>query len=254
MINSSNEPRQCVNQSDILECIQIISFISLLSHSALTLFRTWIIQAGLRAISSRKRCTTYFESITASDDSDTKHSNYTHSYYVSLLEEAILALQPRFAVSSGSISSKAHSQSDDNFEVLVNRFEALDLEESAEQPDGEEQVPVESNGLVYEVETPKDDKGVKAEKLFAIFCLFDDLARLRKFVQDLWIDYAIGRVDLITASVTTNASFEIAARKCVLMLYASSTYKVLTSSQEHKLNCLQRFRIPKTIRRYLLIY
>ena len=254
MINSSNEPRQCVNQSDILECIQIISFISLLSHSALTLFRTWIIQAGLRAISSRKRCTTYFESITASDDSDTKHSNYTHSYYVSLLEEVILALQPRFAVSSGSISSKAHSQSDDNFEVLVNRFEALDLEESAEQPDGEEQVPVESNGLVYEVETPKDDKGVKAEKLFAIFCLFDDLARLRKFVQDLWIDYAIGRVDLITASVTTNASFEIAARKCVLMLYASSTYKVLTSSQEHKLNCLQRFRIPKTIRRYLLIY
>jgi hypothetical protein len=201
-----------------LNAFKFISFVSLLSHSTLTLFRTWIIQAGLRAISSRKRCTMYFESITAFDDSDTKQSNYTHSYYVSLLEEAILALQPRFAVSSGSISSKSYSQSDDNFEVLVNRFEALDLEESTEQPDGDQQVPVESAGPVYGVETPKDDKAVKAERLFAIFCLFDDLERLRKSAQDLWIDYAIGRVDLITASVTTNASFEIAARKCVLML------------------------------------
>ena len=98
----------------------------------------------------------------------------------------------------------------------------MDLEESIEQPDGEQQAPVESTGSVYQVEAIKDDKDAKAEQLFAIFCLFDDFARLRKFILDLWIDYALGRVDLITASVTTNSAFQVAARKCFLVFYATS--------------------------------
>jgi hypothetical protein len=220
---------------------------------ALILFRAWIINAGLRAISSRREYTKKIERATASDDSGRKKSNYTHSYFVSRLEEAILALRPLFANSSASNSSELGSQSGDNIEVLINCFEALHLEEPTEQPDEKERTPVESTGPVYDVELSKDEKDVTAEKHFALFCLFQDLARLRKFVQDLWSDYASDRVDLITASVATNASFQIAARKCFLMFYASSIDKVLTSSQERRMNCLQRFRTQKTIRQYLML-
>jgi hypothetical protein len=58
-----------------------------------------IIRAHLRAVSARKRCTSYFTSKTA--DSETAKSNYGHAYFTSLMEEAIRTLQLLFAKSVG---------------------------------------------------------------------------------------------------------------------------------------------------------
>lgn len=45
--------------------------------------------------------------------------------------------------------------------------------------------------------------------LFAIFCCLNDLHDIEKQVLNIWTRYAIGEIDLVTASLTTNAAFEL---------------------------------------------
>lgn len=54
----------------------------------------------------------------------------------------------------------------------------------------------------------KEDE--KAEDpYFVLMCLLNDLKEMRQYIKELWQDYKEGRVDLATASLTTNASFDI---------------------------------------------
>jgi hypothetical protein len=48
--------------------------------------------------------------------------------------------------------------------------------------------------------------------LFAIYCLFDDLNRLRHYISNLWIQYKTNRLDLIAASFATNTAIQLAVR------------------------------------------
>ena len=64
---------------------------------------------------------------------------------------------------------------------------------------------------LYEIRAPQKN-GKDEEKLSAIFCLFDDLARLRLFVLSLWKQFKQRNIDLITASLTTNTAFQLAIR------------------------------------------
>ena len=48
--------------------------------------------------------------------------------------------------------------------------------------------------------------------LFAIFCFLDDLHRLENYVLSLWESYHAGKMDLVTVSIATNTSFELATQ------------------------------------------
>lgn len=135
------------------------------------------------------------------------------------MEDVLLALQPRFAVSVGS--SREDSKVTDDQKTakpasgrladLENRFAALDVEESTEQLDDGASSFTSPAQPVYEID-PKSEANIEEEKLFAMFCLFDDLARLRQYALDVWIDYLLGKTDLITTAVTTNTAFHLAIR------------------------------------------
>jgi hypothetical protein len=135
------------------------------------------------------------------------------------MEDLLLALQPQFAVSvrSSGKESKAPDNLNapksawDGLEDLENRFAALDVEEPAEQLNDAASPPTSSAQLVYEI-NPKTKANIEEEKLFAMFCLFDDLARLRQYLLDVWVDYLLDKNDLITTAVTTNAAFQLAIR------------------------------------------
>ena len=58
----------------------------------------------------------------------------------------------------------------------------------------------------YEMESTDE------ELYLGIFCFFDDLNRLRDFLNDLWTRYKLGTCDLITAAVTTNSALELVHR------------------------------------------
>jgi hypothetical protein len=141
------------------------------------------------------------------------------------MEEVIMALQPCFSLSAGVNAANADSKNNTDYTIedVENRFAALEVEEPTELSGPlEDAHPTTSSASepIYQLEAPKDKANAEAEKLFALFCLFDDLQNLRKFLMELWSGYGAGRVDLITAAVTTNAAFQLAVRTQEEMLAA----------------------------------
>jgi hypothetical protein len=179
-----------------------------------------IMRAGIRAVSARKRSAHYFESNTNSRDTKATQANRGHTHFISLLEEAIMTLQPCFALSVSANSGEEPERSNFTIEDLENRFATLEVEEPMEQLDDVHSTISVHTELVYQVEAPEDQESIEAEKFFALFCLFDDLQNLRGFLEKLWIEYGAGNVDLITAAVTTNSAFQLALRTQEEMLAA----------------------------------
>jgi hypothetical protein len=175
---------------------------------------TEIIRAGLRAVSARKRCTTYFKEHTADGDQKTSESNEGHSHIISVLEEVLMTLYPRFAVSAGRDSKESDFKTSfSNIGELENRFAALEVEEPADVVGGSPAINANTQlSTVYDLESPQTKSDLDQEKLFAIYCLFDDLERLRTHLTQLWMDYKEKRVDLVTAAATTNTAFQLAIR------------------------------------------
>lgn len=172
-----------------------------------------IIRAALRAVSARNRFTAYFRSKTKAGENEMARDNDRHSYFIALMEEVLLTLQPCFAVSAGDATGEDRQPSS-TLEDLENRFAILEVEEPVEQEgdDAMGSAALSPTQPIYDLEIPKVEKDMEEEKLFAIFCLFEDLGRLRTYLSRVWVEYKLGIVDLITASVTTNTAFQLAIR------------------------------------------
>ena len=173
-----------------------------------------VMRAGFRAVSARKKCAGYFKNNTDPRDAKTARANQGHSYFISLMEEVIMALQPCFALSAGAEQTAKPDSKTTGYSIedLENKFVALEVEEPIERSDDAQPIISKAPETFYELELPQSKENAEAEKLFALFCLFDDFQNLRTFVMELWTGYGAGRVDLITASVTTNAAFQLALR------------------------------------------
>jgi len=77
-----------------------------------------IIRAAFRAISARKRCTAYFTSKTDGDESTAKEDQ-GHSYFTPIMEETVMVLQRRFALSAGESEEAVHASSSSPLETSV---------------------------------------------------------------------------------------------------------------------------------------
>ncbi|TVY38400.1 hypothetical protein LOCC1_G008766 [Lachnellula occidentalis] len=173
---------------------------------------THVFRAGLRAVSARKRCTSHFKRTT--EDKETEESNQRHSYFSSLMEDVLRILQPRFLATRQRQTDHTEPGSTEkipSFETIENRFAALELEDTEELETASTFSP-ERAARVYEVERSRDKKVLEEEKMFSIFCLLQDFWQLRDYVTTLWSDYKDRKIDVITASVTTNAAFMLAIR------------------------------------------
>ena len=139
-----------------------------------------IIRAALRAVSARKRFTAYFRNKTKAGNDETSRETDRHSYFIALMEEVLLTLQPCFVVSAGEANVEDR-QPASSLEDLENRFAVLQVEEPVEQTgdDDAKSTAPDSAPSIYDLEIPKGKKDIEDEKMFAIFCLFDDLNRLR---------------------------------------------------------------------------
>jgi hypothetical protein len=161
-------------------------------------------------------------------------ANDGHSYIISLLEEVLLTLQPRSAISAGSSADQPEAKPSINDTMgLENYFAALEVEDPVNVDDGALQLPsAQPSKPAYELESPKSKEDIQEEKLFAIFCLFDDLARIRAFLARLWTDTKedpvtkIRKVDFVTASVITNTAWQLAIRTQdeILVAYSDCMY------------------------------
>lgn len=177
---------------------------------------TGILQAGIRAVSQRKRFTDYFAN-NAELDAKITRSNESHSYFTSLLEQVMETLKHRLP--DITQSSRVPASTKNILADLETQFSShtliptVGVEQSEEENTGSTSIPGETDAdQIYYLEAPSDRVNRDEDKAFAIFCLLNDFHELRNAIRSAWIKYLIGVSDLITASTITSTAFQLAIR------------------------------------------
>ena len=145
----------------------------------------------------------------------------SHSYFVSVLAEALEILMPHIAPAKtgrAGPNDPHKSKSPKPTQISSNLFANLEKEDLERENDGkalDEQAgsaddaltsPQGSGEKVYEAEVSDEDVG------FAVYCMFQDQDRIQEYICQLWHDYLKGHVSLVNASATSNTAIEIAER------------------------------------------
>ncbi|PQE28413.1 Ank-repeat mbp1 protein [Rutstroemia sp. NJR-2017a BBW] len=206
-IPAAKPENHVVDTSELLGLAHTISN----SKNSSIIVPTEIIRAGIRAVSARKKCTAYFESITNKNDDEKLRRNESHAYFTKLMEDVLIILQPHFAPSTTPKDS-TEQPSGSLLQDLQNRFARLEVEEPEEQDDEKEvEAPVTNQLTIYELRAT-DEKAAVEEQAFAYFCLFGELEKVRSYLKAVWTDYKLERTGIITAAVVTNTAFQLARR------------------------------------------
>ncbi|KAK5125541.1 hypothetical protein LTR85_000652 [Meristemomyces frigidus] len=136
-------------------------------------------------IALRKQATDFFVRFTKSKSSAAvQAANAGHRHFIAVLEEVLTILKPE----------------DDKQTELPNMFEALTVEETLEVAEANEPAPA-TDANQYELQTTGEDI------VFAILSFFKDVNEVREYLQGVWTDYRQGKVDVMSAAVTTDTAF-----------------------------------------------
>jgi hypothetical protein len=168
-----------------------------------------------------------------SNTSQFQESNASHLHFIKVLESAYELLRPIFDISPTPIKSqptklvnKGISKTSDPINFLSNQFELLEVEEledqdlefSAFDPIVNEIFAKKrsSKKAKKSKSKPRDvfeiDLALDAELPFMVYCFYEDLGRYRKFLGKIWQEYADGSLDLLTSSLVTNITIELACK------------------------------------------
>jgi len=169
------------------------------------------------AIAARKRCSAWFHKMNEDGQStELDESNSSHEHFILVLEKAFELLKPRFETPQHLDDQNGSGENERNGvspEDVTNQFEGLKVEDIDEasydaMPSVKPATPANSTSkstdLVYELELAET-----AELASNLFCLFEDLNHVRDFLRRVWEKVALGIVDYMTASLTTNVALEL---------------------------------------------
>ena len=179
-----------------------------------------LVTVAKRVLLARKRCTKWFQQ--QSQDKTTDLKNQSHLHFISVLDQVVEILTPRFAnaptLPKRSKVPLATVDTDASTYVktdVLNRFDTLSIEEPVTDEEVDIPLPSDSSlmveksrNIVFESEKTADDE----ELLFACFCLLGDLNEIRSYLRDVWKKFLHRKIALVTASLVTDAAFDIARR------------------------------------------
>ncbi|KAL2424199.1 hypothetical protein ABEF95_004212 [Exophiala dermatitidis] len=147
-----------------------------------------------------------------------RNSDARHSFFVGVLEAVRETLKPRMSpdIKDQALPSQAvDAAAVDPQTQLDNLFSSLAVDEPLNLEEGMPESPAQSATPApagpeptYKAETVTDLE----EALFAFTCLLTDFDSIREVLEDTWIGYKERRVDIVSASITTNTALELARR------------------------------------------
>jgi hypothetical protein len=215
IITHTTSPRELQRQAEIV------------ARNAKVKIPDAILKVTQRAIQARRRLHAWFQETGV----DNGHSDEGHMHFIEKLEEIINILVPDSSNKSKEVKTekpvppkpKTRSKKHD-FSGLNNRFSNLDVEDTEDIADASNTFQsLSSTTIVTQSEQKKTpDTPVEVyeleyddtyDRIFEVFCFFEDLHRLQDFLNETWRQYKRGEIDLLTASLTTNAAFDIIRRE-----------------------------------------
>ncbi|KAK6526597.1 hypothetical protein TWF694_005179 [Orbilia ellipsospora] len=176
-----------------------------------------------RAILIRKRCAVVFQKTSTDDD-----CNSRHQHFIDVMEDAHRRLS--------TVERKPDQNKTADKEITVgdssNRFKILTPSSSSQKEKSNQLSPSISKTkplaksksnktsgsnksstsskpksqpiLEFKIEN-EYDKDI-SEPFFIVYCLLLDLNRIRDYIKELWVEYKDGKLDAMTAGVTTNVA------------------------------------------------
>ncbi|ORZ39898.1 hypothetical protein BCR44DRAFT_368888 [Catenaria anguillulae PL171] len=189
-----------------------------------------VLKWATSAIDARRACADWFLTFASAHGSEARKSanvsaqNLAHVHFIRVLETAVSILTPL-----------AHRRRDPPASSgdpgLANRFASLDADETndaaaSDHADGSSESDDDSttSASSSELQPPtscdsSDDPDLAgaitiedtelSEMFLAVFFFFSDLQQLRSFVMDSWEQYRDGKLDLVTASLTTTFAVDL---------------------------------------------
>ncbi|PPJ52777.1 hypothetical protein CBER1_11191 [Cercospora berteroae] len=154
-------------------------------------------------ISLRKHAAKFFSGLASGVETDEcLRSNAGHRHFIEVLEQVLNILDPSISNSKDAGIGEEAS--------LPNMFDGLTIEEptSGDIPAVNTTQQTAKNKVYYEPESDDFDAA------FAVFTFFDDLRSIREFIGDIWVDYANGKLDVMSAAVTTDTGFRWMKSSC----------------------------------------
>ncbi|KAK4501974.1 hypothetical protein PRZ48_007784 [Zasmidium cellare] len=118
-----------------------------------------------------------------------------HAHFVTVLEDVLEILQPT--------TSNTASQDDD----LDNVFAALSVEEVTSEGTTRAKSAKKVNGPQYEMEEEED-----GDDFFVFVTFMNDMNDIRSRLMRVWADYRCGKLDLMSAAITTDTAFNMMKR------------------------------------------
>ncbi|KAI9374303.1 hypothetical protein BJX61DRAFT_319974 [Aspergillus egyptiacus] len=132
-------------------------------------------------------------------------ANGTHNFFIEVLERVRGILSPLIL----NETSRDKNHGDGSPESVSNMYSNLTVQEPSEDfsraPDSPSQQS-DTSDVNYEAARLED----KTEAMFNLLLLYRDLSEIRFLIEDTWIGYKEGKIDLAAASLMTNTAFELA--------------------------------------------
>lgn len=158
-----------------------------------------------RVIEARKSSDDWFKVNTQEDDKD------GHIHFIGILQDVYDTLQPHSAADSQDGIKK-----EDNLVDMDNLFEVLQLEEPSQQflDAPAAQLPDHKRiRMVCEfVDVFFEHVESYFEESFAATSLFRDINMIYRHIEHTWCHFKEGKVDLMSAAITTNTAIELVRR------------------------------------------
>ncbi|KAK8094702.1 hypothetical protein PG997_001387 [Apiospora hydei] len=176
-----------------------------------------------RAINARRGCTEWYEKFGHGDI----ESNKRHKHFTNVLAEAWDTLRPFQTSNKKRTGPEPKPDADTRKDAslpLRNRFSELHVQETStdrddvDEPSQADTSPESKQDASFKLPgiTPvaieKDEGDIEADFFFAIYAFLGDIDKLRGFVEQLWLDYTSGKMELGVVSVLTNIAIHLVRR------------------------------------------
>ncbi|TGO24075.1 hypothetical protein BPAE_0113g00320 [Botrytis paeoniae] len=169
-----------------------------------------------KAIHARQRCADWFESCKFGNQS----SNKGHQHFIGLLQDILSALDQgrndRSHQNSTEVPCKTSRKSHDtesSWTETFNRFQNLEIEDCLEE---DSEVENDKDSSEPNADTPDtsdtcelEEEPLEMKMSMMIYYFFEDLHRIQNFLHGIWKRYKDKTLDLLSATLITNTTFEL---------------------------------------------
>ncbi|KAK8039381.1 hypothetical protein PG993_007792 [Apiospora rasikravindrae] len=222
------QAREAMNSTNLKRKIKVSEIVKMATTIANFKSRPSIPQAlgrlFSRAINARRGCTEWYEKSGHGDI----ESNKRHKHFTKVLTEAWDTLRPFQASNKKRAEPKAKTDADTRKEdaplPFLNRFSQLHVQETStdrddvDEPSQADTAPESQQDASFKLPgiTPvaieKDEGDIEADFFFAIYVFLGDINKLGRFVEQLWLDYTSGKMELGVVSLLTNVAIHLVGR------------------------------------------